>query len=601
MTKIKLSDFISLFLEKNGIDSIFSITGGYSMMLTDSFGNNKNLNNYFMHHEQSCGYAAVGYAKTNAKPVVVCTTAGCAATNAITPCLVAHQDSLPIFFISGQVKSKDTICNINKNTSLKVRHYSGADSDIISMVTPITKYAYQLDNANIINSVLNKMFTEMMKGRPGPVWLSIPLDLQGTYIHYQENLNLKINLSLSNDIIHIFNYTQLNEKLKNAKRPVILAGNGIKLADCQNKFQKFIKRCNIPVVVSIHGTDILESDDPLFCGKVGIIGDRLGNFTIQNCDLLISMGCRMAQCIVGYREDWFAREASIIYIDNDYTELEKKKMNYDLNYDLKIQMDLKTFFKYAKIELTELPDYTEWVNTCSRWKRKWMYEMPEQSNDIINPYHALKIFFDIAPPNKNIIVSSGSIVTNVWHMVNIKKGDKYIVSSQGDMGFELPASIGSALVDKTKMIIPIMGEGSLQLNIQELQTIVHLNIPIKIMIFNNNTHGATKLTQSIYFNNFYGVDKDSGISFPDTEKICYAYGIKYIAIKKIEEIEEKMREFLNTESYVLCEIFCCIQSRYPRLNAVKNEDGTFSNRPFEDMEPFISREEFEKEMIVKIV
>jgi acetolactate synthase-1/2/3 large subunit len=219
-----------------------------------------------------------------------------------------------------------------------------------------------------------------------------------------------------------------------------------------------------------------------------------------------------------------------------------------------------------------------------------MYEMPpiRDNEKKLNPYHVLNYLFDNSPNNKIIVASSGSIVTNVWHMIKIKKGDSYIISSQGDMGFELPVSIGCAIANKDKIIIPIMGEGSLQLNIQELQTIIHHNLPIKILIFNNDTHGATKMTQHIFFNNIYGVNKQTGISFPNTEYISNAYGIKYLKASVYE-------------GPILCEIFCCIQSRYPRLNAIKNEDGTFTNRPFEDMDPFMDREEFHNEMIVKTI
>jgi len=335
----------------------------------------------------------------------------------------------------------------------------------------------------------------------------------------------------------------------------------------------------------------------------------------------------MAQGVVGYRPDWFAREAKKIYIDNDYNELLKTNLTYDLQICTDLTYVFDVFEKEYKKKLdsgqgaeslqlltskaTLSPEKfegflkpTEWIETCNRWKQKWMYEMPPNYLDDsagINPYHSLRIFYDMAPENKITIVSSGSIITNVWHMIKIKKNDKYIISSQGDMGFELTAAIGAAIAQKDKMIVPIFGEGSLQLNIQELQTIVHHKLPIKMLVFNNGTHGATKMTQTNFFTKLYGVNAETGISFPDTEKICFAYGIKYIGIRKNTELVKGLSEFLLFTGPVLCEIFSCIQSRFPRLNAVKNDDGTFSNRPFEDMDPFMPREEFEKEMIVKIV
>jgi len=599
--KIKVSDYIAEFLLKNSVNTVFTITGGFSMHMTDSLGKNPQFQNIFQHHEQACAYSAVGYAKTNANPCAVCTTAGCAATNAISPCLVAYQDSLPIIFLSGQVKSEESIRNMNNNDEgMHLRHYSGADCDIISMVSPITKYAHEVRNAIEIKKVLMRAFTQMLFGRPGPVWLSISLDIQGTMIDYED---IPIICSIPQPFP---SYKRLKtvesvvELLKASKRPVIIAGNGIKLAHCEDKFRDFIEKYSIPVVVSFHGTDLIESSHPLFCGKIGLIGDRVGNFTLQNADLVLSFGCRMAQGVIGYRPDWFAREAKKIYIDNDCNELLKN----NLTYDLQICIDLAHVFEvFEKIPIMDI-DNTEWLDKCSHWKQKWMYEMPPNYLDDsagINPYHSLSIFYDMAPENKITIVSSGSIITNVWHMIKIKKNDKYIISSQGDMGFELTAAIGAAIAQKDKMIVPIFGEGSLQLNIQELQTIVHHKLPIKMLVFNNGSHGATKMTQTNFFQNLYGVNAETGISFPDTEKICFAYGIKYIGIRKNTELVKGLSEFLLFTGPVLCEIFSCIQSRFPRLNAVKNDDGSFSNRPFEDMDPFMPREEFEKEMIVKIV
>lgn len=593
--KIKVSDYIVYFFNKNGINTIFTITGGFAMHLNDSFGNNKNYDIYYQHHEQACGYSAVGYSKTNSKPCIVCTTAGCAATNAISPCLVAHQDSLPVLFISGQVKSSESIRAMNTNKMI-LRHYAGADSDIISMVTPITKYATEILDVNKLHEILVTAYTNLTTGRPGPVWLSIPVDIQGMIIDIPE-----YHPTIQNDIIIECNdqsIKRIHDLLINSKRPLIIAGNGIKLGNCTDKFNMFIEKYRIPVVVTMLSTDVIQTDNELYAGKIGLIGDRHGNFTLQNCDLLISFGCRMAQGLVGYRADWFAREAKIIYIDNDQNELEKT----NINYTLKINMCLNVFFENYKYEPTI--NYQEWIDKCIHWKQKWIFEMPSNYlNDElgINPYNALKILYENAPSNKISICSSGSIVTNVWHMVKIKMNDKFILSSQGDMGFELPAAIGAQIAEPTKLVIPILGDGSFQLNIQELQTIIQYKLPIKILIFNNGAYGAIKITQENFFKNKFGVDTSSGISFPNTSKIATAYGIEYLCATKIENLPLAIEQFINYKGPIILEIFCCIQGRYPRLNAIKNDDGSFTNRPFEDMDPFLDREEFKNEMIVDIV
>jgi acetolactate synthase-1/2/3 large subunit len=591
---IKVSDYIIQYLLKNNLNTVFTITGGFAMHLNDSFGKNKDFNIYYQHHEQSCGYAATGFTKTNSIPSVVCTTAGCAATNAISPCLVAYQDSLPILFLSGQVKSTETIRN-NNNDKMKLRHYAGADCDIISMVEPITKYAFEITNIEEVEKVLRDAISSMINGRPGPVWISIPVDIQGFYIKENEITKIERYNFTQTDISKDF--LEVEKLLLKSERPLILAGNGIKLGLCNTKFEDFLHKYKIPVVVTFHGTDLIENNNSLYVGKAGLIGDRAGNFALQNCDLLLCLGCRMSQGIIGYRSDWFAREAKIIYIDNDENELCKN----NIKYDLKINMDLNNFFENFNFMLN---DYDTWIKKCNSWKDKWQFELPVNVNDDsngINPYLFLKEFFTKAPSNKNIIVSSGSIITNVWHMVNIKENDKFIISSQGDMGFELPASIGSQIAEKNSMVIPIFGEGSFQLNIQELQTIVEYKLPIKILIFNNSSYGAIEITQKNFFKAKFGVDKSSGLSFPDTKKIANAYGINYMSVSKNENIAESINKFLEYKNTIILEVFCCIQGRVPRLNAIKNEDGTFTNRPFEDMDPFLNRDEFNKEMIVKII
>ena len=594
--KVKVSDYIIEFFYKNSVDTVFTITGGFAMHLNDSFGKHGKYNIYYQHHEQACGYSATGFSKTNSKPSIVCTTAGCAATNTISPCLVAHQDSLPILFISGQVKSNESIRATNTE-NMKLRHYAGQDCDIISMVSPITKYCKEILHIDEVKETLIEAYKNLINGRPGPVWLSIPVDIQGmlmevddTYVIPVIQKELPLYENLKTDDLD-----KLHELLKKSERPLIIAGNGIKLGNCIDKFNEFIEKYRIPIVVTFHGTDLIETSHYLYSGKIGLIGDRHGNFTLQNCDLLISLGCRMAQGLIGYRSDWFAREAKLVYIDNDQNELEKQ----NLNYELKINMDLNTFFDSYKYSVYE---YSQWIEKCIHWKNKWIFETPNLSDEKgINPYYALKEFFNYAPENKITLVASGSIITNVWHMVNIKKDDKFIISSQGDMGFELTAAIGAQIAEPNKMVIPILGEGSLQLNIQELQTIIHYKLPIKILLFNNDSYGANVITQNLYFKNRYGSDSTSGISFPNTEKIAYAYGIKYLSARKNEEITKILEEFINCKEAVIFEIFCCVQGRYPKLNSVKNEDGTFTSRPFEDMAPFMDREEFENEMIVKIV
>jgi len=589
--KIKVSDYITQFLEQNNINTLFTITGGFAMHLNDSFGRGK-FNTYYQHHEQACGYAAVGYGKITNKPSIVCTTSGVAATNAISPCLVAFQDSVSVLFISGQVKSIDSVTRIN-NKDIKLRNYAYSNCNIISIVSEITKYSCEILDVSEVKSVLKNAVYNLINGRPGPVWISVPIDIQGMLI---ENVEIPIVLKENITNLHNNNLEDVYKLLSESNRPIIIAGNGIKLGNAFNRFRDFIDKYNIPVVTTVLGIDLLETKDELYVGRVGIYGDRCGNFCTQNSDLVISLGCSMSQGVVGYRPDLFAREAKIIYLDTDCEELKKTNVNYTL----KISMDLNTFFdKYT----FEPKSYSNWIKKCNHWKSKWLFETPPNvlATSIINPYHALKIFFDKAPENKIVISTTGSIVFTLWHMINIKKNDRYLYNGQADMGPELPEAIGVQIAEPSKMVIAILGEGSLQLNIQELQTIVHHKLPIKILVFNNGSYGAIQITQQNYFKNYFGINSETGLSFPDTEKIANAYGIKYICSRKNETLEDVINVFLNYKDTIIMEIFCCVQKRYPMFSASKNEDGTFTNRPFEDMEPFLDREEFNKEMIVKSI
>jgi acetolactate synthase I/II/III large subunit len=586
--KIRVSDYIVKVLESIGINTAFSLTGGFAMHLNDSMGKSQIFKTYYNHHEQASGYAALGYTKTSNKPSVVCTTSGIAATNAISPCLDAYQDSVSVLFLSGQVKTFDTLRVLNINSNQPIRSYAFSDSDIISMVSCITKYSHEIQNFNEVKSVMQKVVIALTTGRPGPVWLSIPLDIQCTLIDDNIPINITQTTESIPDLLDVY------ELLSNAKRPIIIAGNGVKLSNSQVAFREFVERYKIPVVTSYLGADLIESASPFFIGRVGLYADRSGNFAVQNSDLLVVLGCRLSQAVVGYNPKTFAREAKVIYVDIDVSELGKNSIQYHC----KIHADLRSFFSLFTFSA---PDYSEWVNKCRHWKSKWLFEIPPNvlDTEIVNPYYAVKTLFDMLPENKIVTTGSGSIAIIVNQLLNIKKNDTYIWSGHGDMGTDLPMSIGSHLSDPSKHFILFTSEGTLQFNIQELQTIVHHKLPIKIVVFNNASYGAIEITQKTFFNNKFGVDKTSGLSFPDTGKIANAYGINYIKVEENKELRSAFAEFINSTQSIILEVFCCLQVRYPRMSAIKNEDGTFTSRPFEDMEPFLSREEFYREMIVK--
>lgn len=593
--RIKVSDYIVEFLSNHNINTVFTLTGGFAMHLNDSFYKNKKCKNYYQFHEQACAYSALGYAQAKKEIPIISTTAGIAAINALSPCLAAFQDSVPLLIISGQVSSAETTTKIYKENGIKLRHYAGADSDIVSITQPLTKYCAEIDSLDKVIPILNETIRNLYEGRPGPVLLSICLDIQGMEMNIEPLVKSSLYSKVSYSSENLSSIQQIKELIQNSQRPIIIAGNGIKLGKCEKEFINFLQRYKIPVVTTLMSTDIIQDEHDLYVGRIGIIGQRAGNFALQNSDLIISLGCRMAQAVVGYQTNWFGRAAKIIYIDIDKNELAKK----NLNYTLKLEMDLKYFFEHFCSESIE---NIQWNQKCLYWKKKWYQELPPQMDEkILNPYPVLYTFFNMASDNKIVTCSSGSIVVVIWHTIKIKSKDQLIISSQGDMGFEIPAAIGAQMAQPNKSVIAICGDGSFQLNIQELQTIVNYKLPVKILLFNNGGYGAIMITQQIYFKSKYGCDAESDLGFPNHEKLANAYGIKYLSLDSYSKVENTFKEFLECEEPIILEIFCCIQTRVPKLSAIKNKDGSFLNRPLEDLEPFMSREEIQKEMMIDMI
>jgi acetolactate synthase I/II/III large subunit len=408
---MKVSDYITTILYNNGLTNLFTITGGFAMHLNNSFGilerEKKDFEILYQHHEQACGYSAVGYSKITSKPSIVCTTAGSAATNAISPCVDAYQDSVPVLFISGQVKAEETTTYLKKTKNINLRHYSGAEVDIISIVKPITKYAIELTDKNDIKTIMDRILYELTSGRPGPVWLSVPSDIQGQLIDENKLISNfikpELNINYEYDKLLV-----LSELFKKCNRPMIVMGNGIRLSKTVDQFRNFVNKYKIPCAATFFGADLLENSNDMYIGRVGLVGERAGNFAIQNCDLLISLGTRMAQGLVGYNSQWFAREAKIVYLDIDEEELKKD----NLNYELKIKMDLVEFFKNIKLNKKENnKDYAFWINKCKHWKNKWFGDIPKDIDDKngISPYYFLDKFCKQAPENKVILTASGSV------------------------------------------------------------------------------------------------------------------------------------------------------------------------------------------------
>ena len=587
---MKLSDYISVFLKEHGIETVFSVTGGYAMHLNDSFG--QNMQCYYSHGENPCGYMALGHVKASLKPAVVCITAGCGATNAVTPCLIAYQDSAPVFFISGQVNRDENIRYLRCEKGTVLRTFSGSECDIVEVVKPITKFSVELWDPLQARSVLEECYHHLTSGRPGPVWLSVPLNVQGATIDVASLRSF--NKPYTEKLLETANpeLEELRKLWAKSVRPLALVGNGILLAHAGPAFITFLDKHNIPTVASFLGTDVISDMHPCSVGRVGVVGDRAGNFAMQNCDLLLCLGCRLSKSIVGYRADWFAREARVVMVDIDAAELNKPTCA-DV---LKINVNLADFFAGAALPVV---DRREWTERCGRWRKKWFRETPPVEAQILNPYSFLLAFYSLKPAGAASVASSGSLFCVVWHMIVVKPGDRFIASTHGDMGFELPAAIGAAIQLK-QPVYCMVGDGSFQLNAQELQTICTLSVPVKIMYFNNGGYGAIKITQTTFFGekNEFGVDHASGIGFPNIKRVCAAYDLQYFRVDSTTDIESQLEAVFACPGPCLVEIVCCMQARYPKLSNKLMSDGTFKNLPPEDMAPFMERDEFRREMCI---
>jgi acetolactate synthase-1/2/3 large subunit len=567
---MKVSDYVTNFLLEKGINRCFSVTGGFAMHLNDSFGQKMDVT--YTHGEQPAGYASLGWSSYAHNPSVCCVTSGCGATNAMTPCLIAYQDSVPVFFISGQVQKNDNI----RSKGGKIRGYFGSDCDIVECVKNITKYAFELTDPSQIQIVLDTCYMNLTTGRPGPVWLSIPVDVQ----------SMQVPDALYNPIpLKVITDEQLPgdflEAWKNAKRPIVLAGNGIHLSKTRVKFRDFLKKYNLPYVVSFFGSDL--GDD--YTGKVGIVGNRSGNFAIQNADLILCLGCRLAKSITGYNRELFAREAKIIQVDIDKSEFMEEK-----NVDVKIHMELDTFFGF---DLPMCDTDPKWIVKNKEWKNEWSIELPDKSGPLVCPYRHLNKFFDTKCENSIVTASSGSIYCVVWHMYRCKHGDRFITSSHGDMGYEMPVAMGAC--KHGRRAYAILGDGSFQFNIQELQTIKHHNLPITVMVFNNDGYGAIKITQNMVFKREFGTSSKSDITFCDIKKVANAYNLPYYRVEDDEDVG-----YLNQEEGpIIVEIVCNAQGRFPRVSNKPMPDGTFKNMPHEEMSPFLDDETLDDNMFVK--
>ena len=598
--KMKLSNYVADFMVKQGIEHVFTVTGGGAMHLNDAFGHKDGLHCIYNHHEQACAIAAEGYTRMSGNLSLVCVTSGPGGTNAITGVLGGWLDSIPMFIISGQVKRETTIWS----TDVPLRQLGDQEYNIIDSVRPMTKYSEMVTDPMKIRYHLEKAMYLAKNGRPGPVWLDIPLDVQAAQIEVEDLIGFDLEeqeyVSRKENPVYDSKYTiRILDAIRKAKRPVILAGTGVRLSCAYQDFLDCIDKLHIPVVTAWNAHDLLPADHPLFVGKPGTVGTRGGNFVVQNSDLLIVFGCRMNIRIISYNKYGFAKDAYKIQVDIDKNELYKPTVKIDMpiwaNVKDVFKAIIESDYKFFDNPMHETQE--KWLGWCQKVNKTYPATKPEYyDSEIMNPYAFTTEMFKTFKENEHIVCGNGAACVITFQGCDIKKGQRLFTNSGcAAMGYGFPAAIGAAVADKGKRVICIDGDGSFQMNMQELQTVVYNNINLKIVYLNNNGYHSIRQTQTNLFDPpMCGVCDGNGISFPDAEKIANAYGLRFIRITEINKAKEQVEQLLETDGPVFCEVVVDPKQNFePKLSSKVLPDGKIVSPDLDDMFPFLDRDEYE--------
>ncbi len=592
---VKLSDYVADFLANNGIEDVFTVTGGGAMHLNDSLGHHPRLHSTYNHHEQGCAIAAEGYTRLSGKLCAICVTSGPGGTNAITGVLGGWLDSIPMFVISGQVKRETTTWS----TDVPLRQLGDQEYNIVASIKPMTKYSVMVTEPNDIAYHLEKALYMSKTGRGGPVWLDIPLDVQAARIETEALRHFDAEAEEICEKATPVAEEQVSEvlkKLSEAKKPVIIAGTGIRLSGGYDEFIKLIDLLGIPVVTAWNAHDVLWDEHPLFCGRPGTVGTRGGNFVMENADLIMSIGCRLNIRQISYNYKNFSKNAYKIIVDIDQAELDKPT----LSPDMKVCADAKDFMEKLAIAAERAPLSVDkaWASWCREINKKYPAVLDEykKQDKPLNPYVFMEGLFDCLREGDTIITGNGSACVIAFQSAEIKKGQRLFTNSGcASMGYGLPAALGGAIAERNNRMICLDGDGSLMMNIQELQTISYNKLDFKLFVLNNNGYHSIRQTQTNLFKPpFVGVSAESGVSFPEFSKVADAFGFKYARVDALSTMKQDIDAALAMDGPVLCEVFLDEKQFFaPKLSSRVNPDGTIVSPPIDDMFPFLTRDEYE--------
>ena len=594
---MRVADYLMSRLADAGAEHVFLLPGGGAMYLNDALACEKRLTPIPCHHEQACGIAAEAWGRVRESFGICVVTTGPGATNIITPVAGAWIESIPLLVISGQVKRPDLLAG------RPLRQGGVQEVDIVPMVTSVTKYAVTIDDPQQIRYHLERALYEMRDGRHGPVWLDVPLDVQGAPID-PDTLS-GFTPPVKNEPELDANCAQLMSLLAGAKRPLLLAGHGVRLAGAAKPFLTLAERLQIPVATTWNALDLLPWEHPLCVGRPGVVALRGGNFAVQNCDLLISIGCRLDNIITAYNPRGFARGARKVVIDVDANEIDK----LDMDIDLRIVADAGRAIA-ALADLTGdfvVGDNTQpWIARCADWKRRYPVNdgQPFPAGGPINHYHFASALSDAIPPDTIVGTGSSGLAVEVFYTVfRNKPGQRvFLTSGLGSMGYGLPAAIGACLANDRKPMVAVESDGSLQLNLQEFATLAAQQLPISLIVMNNGGYASIRNTQRNYFAGRYiGTGPEAGLLLPDLEQIAATYGLPFRRISDAAELGT-LAEILATPGPRIIDLqLTPSEILYPKVAALPQADGSMLSMPLEDMSPLLSLAQLENEMSIPLL
>ena len=592
---MKLSDYVVHFIEQQGVKDIFLLPGGGCIHLVDSIGKS-NINFVCNLHEQACSVAADAYGQYTNNIGVCLVTTGPGGTNAMTGVAAAWLDSTPMLILSGQVQKKDMI------NDRGTRQIGFQEISMVNIAAPLTKYAETVICPEEIRYHLEKAVYLAINGRPGPVWIDIPLDVQAAEIDETTlrgfTPDKKVGTNISEQVSNII------DDLNRAERPAILAGNGIRLAGSIDTFNKLAGLLQIPVLLTWKAIDFMEEEHPLFVGRPGGVGQRGANFSQQNSDFLICIGARLDHGQTAYQHKFFAREATKVIVDVDENEINKLEM--DIAYPMAV--DAGEFIEEMLRQKDKINIHASaWLSQCKQWQAKYPVVLPEywEQKEYVNNYVFIDALSDVLPEGALIVPgSSGGCSEVTMQAFRMKKGMRMFNSEGlGPMGFGIPAAIGGCIAAGRKETICIDGDGGFVMNIQELEVVKRLNLPIKFFVLNNNGYVSIRNTQNTHFEGrLVASSPMSGLSLPSVRNNAYTYGLKYLRIENHYQIEDSIKEFLDFSGPAICEVMLPpTHVTAPKASVYKKADGSFAARPMEDLAPFLDREEFRDNMFIEIV